>query len=208
MRAPQAREKRPVIESTFRQHFVEFFNRKVRGEAPTPARPRSGELSLVADEDLEETLAVSEMSRKLSNACEGELFALSQRMGFLLERPELEDDANPLSPATICAALKDACDQIEAGFKVRMALLRQFEELRRGDLQRVYHDLNAHLVAAPASCPTSRADARGAPPASARGAPGAAGSASRRRPTPTLRHARPALGRRESVPSVGSPQGA
>jgi hypothetical protein len=143
----QARNKRTAIESTFRQHFVEFFNRKVRGEGAKPApAPASGELTLVAHEDLDEILAVSEMSNKLKYACEGELFALSQRMGFLLERPELEDDANPVSPATICAALKDACDQIESTFKVRMALLHQLERHTEAELHHIYRDLNAHLV--------------------------------------------------------------
>jgi uncharacterized protein DUF1631 len=142
-----ARDKRKAIEATFRQHFLDLFNRKVRGEVP-PARRESdpGELTLVGHEDLEETIAVREMARKLGAACEGELFALGQRVGFLLERPELADDANPLSPATVCAALKDACDQLDAGFKVRMALLRQFELYAEGELQHVYHDLNAHLV--------------------------------------------------------------
>ena len=143
----KSRDKRKVIEATFRQHFLDFFNRKVRGEAP-PAERESApeELTLVGHEDLEETIAVREMARKLGSACEGELFALSQRMGFLLERPELADDANPLSPANVCAALKDACDQIEATFKVRMTLLHQFERYAEAELQRVYHELNAHLV--------------------------------------------------------------
>src|SRR5258706_8587544 len=76
----KSREKRTAIEATFRQHFVDCFNRKVEG---MPAKPRAsqgaGELSLVQNEDLEETLAVREMARKLGAACEGELFALSQR---------------------------------------------------------------------------------------------------------------------------------
>jgi hypothetical protein len=144
----QAREKRSVMEATFSRHFVDFFNRKVRGDAAADAPPerKPGELALVGDEDLEEALAVREMSRKLGAACEGELFELSQRMGFLLERPELEEDANPLSPSMICAALKDACDQIQAGFKVRLALLRQLEGYAQAELQAVYHDLNVHLV--------------------------------------------------------------
>ena len=143
----QAREKRAVIEAAFGRHFVEFFNRKVRGEVEKPASPgASSELSLVGDEDLEEAIAVREMSRKLGESCEGELVALSQRMGYLLEKPELEVDANPVSPATICAALKDACDQIEAGFKVRMTLMRQFEQYAQEELQNIYHDLNSHLV--------------------------------------------------------------
>jgi hypothetical protein len=143
----QARQKRDAIEATFRRHFLECFDRKVRGEASGGARPlAAGELTLVAHEDLEESIAVSEMSRKLQSACEAELFALRQRMGFLLERPELDDESNPMSPATICAALKDACDQIEADFKVRMALLRQLERHAEAELVAVYHDLNAHLV--------------------------------------------------------------
>lgn len=138
----EARDKRSLIESTFRQHFLECFNRKVRGEeiesaAPTGAAPAS---------DTEEALAVSAMSRKLQAACEGELGMLGRRMGFLLERPELAADANPVSPDTVCSALRDACDQIESGLKARVALLNQLEHHAEAELRRIYHDLNAHLV--------------------------------------------------------------
>jgi len=145
----KARENRPLIEASFRSQFIDLFNRKVRGEAIAMGGSAPGaslELSLVNEEELEGSLAASDMARKLSGQCEAELYALSQRFGFLLERPELKDDANPLSPGTVCAALKDACDKIDTTFKVRMALLRQFEGYVAADLQRVYHDLNAHLV--------------------------------------------------------------
>ena len=180
----QARGKRPAIESTFRLHFVEFFNRKVKGEAThTPDGKAPGEMSLVNDEDLEQSIAVSEMTRKMHSTCESELYALSQRFGFLLERPELADDANPLSPATIFEALKDACDQIEAGYKVRLTLLRMFENHVAADLERVYHDLNSHLVQRqilPEIRPSIRrnasvagAERRSQPPAAGPGAPAA-----------------------------------
>lgn len=137
----EARDKRSLIESTFRQHFLECFNRKVRGEeALARAEP-------APEGDAEETLAVSAMSRKLQAACEGELGVLGRRLGFLLERPELADDANPVSPATVCSALRDACDQIESGLKARVALLNQLEHHAEAELRRIYSDLNAHLVA-------------------------------------------------------------
>jgi len=143
----KAREKRPAIEAAFRSHFVELFNRKVRGEPASVSQPAApGELSLVEPEDLEESIAVREMSRNLEAACEGELFALSQRMGFLLERPDLQDDANPLSPSTVCAALRDACEQIGASLKVRLALLRQLEGYAQSELLSIYRDVNQHLV--------------------------------------------------------------
>ena len=141
-----SRMRRADIEASFRRHFLEVFNRKVTGAAPTAPAADPVELALVDDDALEEAIAVSEMSRRLHAACEGELFALSRRMGFLLQRPELPDEANPMSPETICAALRDACEQIQAGLRVRLTLLRQFERHAESELQRIYRDLNAHLV--------------------------------------------------------------
>jgi hypothetical protein len=142
-----ARSNRGEIEATFRRHFLEIFNRKL-STTPAPAAAPGEEvaLALVDDDELEQALAEREMARKLEAECEGELFALSRRMGFLLERPELAHEANPASPATLCAALRAACQQIEAGFQVRMTLLRQLERHAVVEMRRVYHDLNAHLV--------------------------------------------------------------
>ena len=58
----------------------------------------------------------------------------------------LTTDHESKPTATVCAALKDACDEIQAGFKVRMTLLRQFERYAAVELERVYHELNSHLV--------------------------------------------------------------
>jgi hypothetical protein len=143
-----ARDRRAAMENAFRLHFVECFDRKVRGDPVSAPRAAAadGELSLVEHAQLEETLAVREMSRRMDAACEGELFALGQRMGFLLQRPDLDPDANPLSPATICDALKDACDQVQAGFKVRLVLLQHLERHAEEEVRHIYRDVNAHLV--------------------------------------------------------------
>jgi hypothetical protein len=167
----QAHANRAAMESAFRAHFVECFNSKVLGDVRAAAT--EGELELVDEATLEQKLAMSELSRQMGSACETELFALSQRMGFLLERPDMEDDANPVSPATICAALKDACDQIQSDYKVRMALLRQLARQTESELQRVYHDLNSLLVERrilPDVRPVAR---RSAEPVPKRPAPGA-----------------------------------
>src|SRR5471030_1101008 len=70
----QARDKRAVIEATFGRHFVELFDRKVRGDdRPLATAERAGELALVNEADLEEILAMREMSSRLKASCEGEL---------------------------------------------------------------------------------------------------------------------------------------
>jgi hypothetical protein len=144
----QARDKRTLIQDTFRKHFSDLFDRRVSGrEVPASLRGEDSELALVNEDELAASLAIEEMARKVRASCEGELFALSQRLGYLMERPDLADDANPLSPAMVCAALKDACDHLEASLKVRMTLLQQLERYVAADLQGLYHELNAHLVA-------------------------------------------------------------
>ena len=143
----QAREHRPHIEAAFRQQFLAFFNGKVRGESGA-ARDESPPqaLALLDDEELEQAIAVQAMASRLKAACEGELAALSQRFGFLLEKPDLADEGNPVSPEAVSSALKMACDQIESGWKVRHTLLRALETQVTNELGGVYHDLNALFV--------------------------------------------------------------
>ncbi|HQZ45303.1 MAG TPA: DUF1631 domain-containing protein [Usitatibacteraceae bacterium] len=166
----QAREHRPHIEAAFRRQFLAFFNRKVKN-APRESReePEPQALALLGDEELEQALAVQAMASRLKSACEGELAALSQRFGFLLERPDLADEGNPVSPEAVSSALKDACDQIEAGWKVRHTLLRALEEQVSGELGNVYHDLNALFVARQI-LPEIRPTFRRNPPSPAKGA--------------------------------------
>jgi len=145
----QTRGKRAAIESAFRRHFVNVFDSKVKGVQPkSRVEPEGGmlELKLIDDDALEESIAVQDMTNKLKAACEPELYALGRRVGYLMEKPELEDDANPMSPDTICRALKDACDAIESGYKARVTLLKMLERYVASDLQRIYGDVNTYLV--------------------------------------------------------------
>ena len=108
-------------------------------------------------------------------------------MGFLLERPELEDEANPMSPGDGVRRIEATrATRSQAGFKVRMTLLRQLEHYAEDELQRIYHDLNSHLVRAPH--PSRRASRRPRAPraaaasAKAAAAHGRAGSTALQRP--------------------------
>jgi len=145
----QAREKRPDIEAAFRSQFVSFFEKKVVGEeaaAKSANRFDKDLLSLVEDDALTENLAVNDIAKRLTNKCDEELRALSQRMGFLLCEPELADEANPIAPDTVVRALKAACDQMTAGFQTRLTILRMVERHMAEEMLSVYHDVNAHLV--------------------------------------------------------------
>lgn len=145
----QAKARRADIENTFKTAFVNLFNGKVKGE---PKKEKdtldlsSLELSLVDEGDLESSLAVKELVRRLKNMVEAELGPLNQRMGYLLNREEMEADDVPASPENVAVALRDAIEKLDAPPKVKMTLLKLFEQMFAPQLKRIYGDLNAHLV--------------------------------------------------------------
>ena len=99
-RARRRASKRSTIESAFRRQFLDFFNRKVQGDAaPARAQTPPRRLALVDDEELEEALAVREHGHASSRPpARASSWRCRQRMGFLLEKPELDDDAQPDEP--------------------------------------------------------------------------------------------------------------
>jgi hypothetical protein len=147
----QAKARRTDIESTFRNTFVDLFNGKVQGQPEksdkNPLDLSSLELSLVDEGDLESSLAVKELVRRLKGAVEAELGPLGQRMGYLLNRGEIDADDVPASPHNVAEALKNAIEKMDAPPKVKMTLLKLFEQMFAPQLKRIYGDLNAHLVA-------------------------------------------------------------
>ncbi len=143
----QSREKRGSIESAFRQRFLGEFDGKVRGDVATPVKAAPVlELKLVDEADLEESIAMSAMASTMKSGSEEELGALTQRLGFLMDEPDMAGAENPLSPETVCRALQDACGQINAGSQVKLTLLRMCQQHVTQDLTQVYRDVNARLV--------------------------------------------------------------
>jgi len=141
----QARARRPFIEAAFGRHFVLQYNQRVKGGGPAVGAGTQ-ELALLDEAELERSLAVRDLAARFAGACEGELRALSQRLAFVLQRPELSDEANPAGPHAVAVAFAEACGQIEAGPGARLALLRALEAPFSRSLAGVYADLNGSLV--------------------------------------------------------------
>ncbi len=147
----QSREKRSDIEVAFKKQFLSFFERKVNGE-DTGAKPAAPvdfsalEMSLIDDSELEESLAINDISKRMGDKCDEELRGLSQRMGFLLSEPELGNDANPMSPDTVVNALKAACDQMTFGYQSKLMVMKLIEQHIAKEMLSVYKDVNAQLI--------------------------------------------------------------
>lgn len=145
----KARQQWAGIEQTFLDHLTRYFDARVRGEPldkDAPAAPTSlDELSLVDEDDLTQDLAVSELTRKLKEHCDEELFGVEQRLGSLLGKTDTNDRDNPLGTEGVAQALRAACEEVDASVQMRLVLLQSLESQISNELSKLYQDLNVRL---------------------------------------------------------------
>lgn len=147
----QAKAQRAAIEKQFRQRFESEFEQRAtknakKDEGEAPQEFDLSTLTLVDDDSLSESLKVKDLAGKMRGNLNDELRALDQRIGVLLKDPELKDADNPLSPDTIFSAFKQACDEMEAGLKVKMIILNLFDQQVSQEIKGIYKDINGMLI--------------------------------------------------------------
>lgn len=147
----KALAQRETIAEQFRAQYLREFqvrsNRvKKIGQSFSDFDSSSLELNLVGEDDLNETLKLNDMATKLRQYCDEELVALDQRVGVLLGDANLEAEDNPFSPQAICDAFKHTCRSVDSNVKVRMVLLKLFDDHVLDDIRPVYKAVNALLV--------------------------------------------------------------
>ncbi len=137
------------LEQDFRRFYLkEFDNRSLLAKDPgrTFAELMTSTLSLVGEEDLDETLKFKELATRLRRFCEEELAALDQRVGVLLGDANLADEGNPLSPQAMCDAYQQACRSLDTTVKVRTVLRKLFDDHVVDAVRSIYKEVNELLV--------------------------------------------------------------
>ncbi len=146
-----ARAKCADFEKLFHSRFLgEFQQRTTKvkkiGGSFSDADFSSLELSLVADDDLDETLKFNEMAAKIHRICEEEINALDQRVGVLIGDADLQSEDNPFSPQAICDAYKKTCRELIESLELRAIFLRLFDDHVLDAVRAVYKAVNELLV--------------------------------------------------------------
>jgi hypothetical protein len=162
-----ARDQRAVVETECRRRFYQHFKRACRrdnGKSSGHGSLDASQLSLVAPDDLEESLAASTIENALNNQCGEELFGLAKRMGVLLDDPELQLGANPVGPESIGAVVMDTLKGQDLPVKVQLVLVPQINRFLPRYVREIYQSLNRHLVDR-GVLPTIRVGVRKAPSA-------------------------------------------
>lgn len=99
-------------------------------------------IMLVDDNQLELSIRLGDLSRRLDEACSGGLFKLYQRFVTLLERPDLSGVDNPVSPEGICQGLSAMFAEIADSHDLSLSRLAEIEKLLLQDMPVLYAELN------------------------------------------------------------------
>ncbi|MDE2088488.1 MAG: DUF1631 domain-containing protein [Gammaproteobacteria bacterium] len=154
------RIKRDQLENLFNRELINACNELFKPGTKTPAAPMKPEpatdildeslegLKLVDDDDLEESLAITNMISKAQGRHQQQLYALQQRFNALTGNTGVTEDDNPLDPAIVCRALRTAAQVLNVDIKIKLIFYKLFDKYVMADIGTVYDEINALLVKA------------------------------------------------------------
>ena len=128
----------------------EFLDGATASLRPSGARLSDGShpLSLLADEELEESLALDVVADRTAQRLAVPLQALERRIAALLDTTYSPEDAPRLAPQRLGMAFRAACQRLETGIEVRLVAYTLFGHHVFDALEGIYADLNRSLIAA------------------------------------------------------------
>jgi uncharacterized protein DUF1631 len=151
----EVRKRRPVIERSFLAQVSRELNDFVSGNHPTTAHtnaatPLAGspELSLVADNELEESLAITSLIGKNETRLTRDLFAVNQRLSVICGGTRIDDATNPVGPALLAQAFRQSMRELSADMRVKLIIYKLFDRYVMTSLDELYQEINAELMRA------------------------------------------------------------
>jgi hypothetical protein len=104
-------------------------------------------LSLVEHSDLEQQVAIDNLTKKMRNKYQTPIQLLSVRVNHLVPSVELADNQMPLSPDVICGGLAEACSDLDIDIRAKLVVLKLFDRLLGDKLGDFYQEANRTLAA-------------------------------------------------------------
>lgn len=156
---------RQDIERTFQLKLRDNFER-FRDNAPAEDPPTLElsleNLSLVEENDLEESLAITNLVMKIRNHYGQAIHAIEQRLGAIAPEQTVDDDNNPLGPKAICQAFSDATRDLETDLKIKLIIYKLFDRQLCQDIGELFDAINDEFIRA-GVLPTIKATIRRTP---------------------------------------------
>ncbi|SMC23858.1 Protein of unknown function [Andreprevotia lacus DSM 23236] len=150
----EAKSKKEEIIRAFREQFMDAFNQRMKsgvegeaGRAYFKLELDADKMSLVANDDYEQNLTVTNVATAFKQKGGDTLSQLEQRLASLMPSSGGDDsEGNPLSPMAICEAFLGAFQQLESGVGARLVALRTLETELSEQVASVYKHINQYLI--------------------------------------------------------------
>jgi len=148
----EVRKKRQLVERMCQEHLGKIFRDFAAGKLE-PMKPEAagqpGEgLSLVNDQELEESLAIGSMVAKAENRHAPQLYAVNQRLSMIRGGSSVENDTNPIAPAPLCQAFRLAMREFDLDVQARLIIYKLFDRFVMNNLDMLYGEVNHQLIQA------------------------------------------------------------
>ncbi len=148
----EVRKKRQLVERMFQEQlskiFSDFADGKLKPVKPELSPQSSAGLSLVDDQELEESLAISSMVSKAENRLSRPLYQVNQRLAVINGGTAVEDSSNPIGPAPLCNAFRVAVREFDLNVQVKLIIYKLFDRYVMSGLEPLYDEVNAELIRA------------------------------------------------------------
>ena len=146
----EVRLKRIDIEAqyadSFGDGFVALFHPTSTDSPSSSLSTSDTGLSLMADEAVEEMVAMDAMVAKAEKHLSAPLAALCARIGSLAP-VDIQRLNNPLGPQRLCDKFSDACLQLNIDIKARLVVFKLYDKYVVGALDKLYAQANEQLIA-------------------------------------------------------------
>ena len=148
----ELRIKRRGMELNFGKELDNAFHQLLASTDMPPTLTSADEvtvdtLSLIADDQLEELVAVDSMVAKAERQFPQPLKQLTIRLDSLVDQCSVTIKNNPYGPATICYSFIAVCKNLDLDIKAKLVLFKLFDRYVMSALDSVYRVCNDVLIA-------------------------------------------------------------
>jgi Protein of unknown function (DUF1631) len=138
---------RAQIAETFTSELTLRLNNRKSCLIPTAPNKASQELSLQAEEVLDEYVSARAVARSIESTCLNELPIFHQKIAYLKHSPTLKLDEDPFSPQSVVSALLESMQSLpDTTAEIRLQWLRGLSTIGGIGFNDVYADLNRYLT--------------------------------------------------------------
>ncbi|HEV7776118.1 MAG TPA: DUF1631 domain-containing protein [Luteibacter sp.] len=151
----EVRKKRALVERAFlgqvAKDLADFSAGRARGaEAETSGRGilANVELTLVGENELEESLAITSMIGKNESRMARALFAVNQRLSVICGGNRMDDASNPVGPAALANAFRQSMRELGVEVRVKLIIYKLFDRYVLAGIDELYEEINNELASA------------------------------------------------------------